>query len=181
MPFGDMLIAYPRASLGEPEAFPVTCYAPDPERTGTRWVDLGTCRPVKVWWECEGDIFDEGLEVSTFAGIAYAHRRFIEARYLDARGQVHEQFVAGELQRRPVHISRVIHLGKESSHLSEVQSGLMGADTPTGTWQHWTTIRSEGEGARGRVRPWGRSQTEVGCPVRADLELAKMEQTQSAR
>ncbi len=128
MPFGDMLIAYPRASLGEPEAFPVTCYGPDPEHTGTRWVDLGTGRPVKIWWESETDMFDDGLEVSTFAGIAYAHRRFVEARYLDARGQPHEQFVAGELQRQPVHISRVIPLGKESSHLSEVQSGLMGAN-----------------------------------------------------
>ncbi len=128
MPFGDMLIAYPRASLGEPEAFPVACYAPDPECTDARWVDLGTGRPVKVWWEREPDMFDDGLEVCTFAGIAYAHRRFIEARYLDARRQRHEQFVAGELQRRPVHIVRVVYLGKESSHLSETQLGLMGAE-----------------------------------------------------
>ena len=117
-----------RAPLGEPEAFPVACYAPDADRRDVRWVDLGTGRPVKVWWEREVDIFDDGLEVSTFAGIAYAHRRFIEARYLDARGQPHEQFVAGELQRRRVHITRVVCLGKESSHLSEVQSGLMDAN-----------------------------------------------------
>ncbi len=126
LPFGDMYIAYPRWSLDD--VCPVTLAGPDPEAPRARWVDLGSGRPLDLWWEAwPGRERSGGIEVQTFKDAAALHRAAVDRRYLGPDGAPHEAFQAGELQRRPVHIVGVAIIGKESRRLSEAQHGLLPA------------------------------------------------------
>lgn len=126
MPFGRILIAYPRWSPDD--VCPVALAGLDPENKRVRWVNLGSGRSLKLWWEqWAGRESYGGIEVQTFKDVTAMHRAAVERRYFGPSGAPHEAFQAGELQRRPVYIIGIATIGKESRHLSEAQHGLLPA------------------------------------------------------
>jgi hypothetical protein len=126
LPFGRMYVAYPRWSPDD--VCPVTLASLDPEDPRARWVDLGSGRPVELWWEqWAGRTCYGGVDVHTLGSVTAMHRATVERRYLGPTGKPHEAFQAGELQRRPVHITGIATIGKESRRLSEAQHGLLPA------------------------------------------------------
>ncbi len=126
---------------------PIAPYEPDPRKwRRLQWVDLHTGKPVRLSWDPKPTGLMAGaVRVQTYRDVL---RRFVthpEAKLAGPDGLPCGPYTTGELSRLHVDVTDVVHIGKESHELEEVQAGL----TPPGaTYVHYVDERAEWEKAK---------------------------------
>ncbi|HLY23525.1 MAG TPA: hypothetical protein VKT83_13760 [bacterium] len=148
-PFNFMLVAYPatgdvttggeaywsdrpngRTANGKSSHQPIRPIAPY-ERYPRKWpslpwVDLHTGRPVSLAWGSRMPGFSMGLvRVQTYRDVLHRYVTHPEAKAAGRDGLPCAPHTKGALSRLRVHITDVVHIGKESNELDEVQAGLV--------------------------------------------------------
>jgi len=162
-PFSFMLVAYPdtgdittggeaywpdaagdRATRGRRLIRPVAPFESDPRVwPKLKWVDLHTGRPVRLIWrhDASGEA-TSAIRVQTFRDVLSRHVIHPEAKAAGPDGEPCGPHTTGELGRLHVHVTAVVHIGKESNDLEEVQAGLVPAGT---TYVHYVDAGGEWE------------------------------------
>jgi hypothetical protein len=120
----DHRLLRPRQSIR-----PIAPYEQDPNKwKRLPWVDLHTGRPVKLSWTEEPTYLETGtVRVQTYRDVLRRHLTHPESKYAGQDGQPCSFHTLGELQRLHVNIVDVVHIGKESHDLEEVQNQLISA------------------------------------------------------
>ncbi len=192
-PFSFMLVAYPDTGDitvgGEaywPDAGPIGGYnqpgrrpirpiAPfesDPRRwSRLKWVDLHTGRPVRlIWSDSALGAATSAIRVQTFRDVLNRHALHPEAKAAGPDGEPCGPFTSGELKRLRVHVTGVVHIGKESHDIEEVQAGLTPAIS---AYVHYFDERAECERDKQTVKPVYRKLLAkwLGVPVRSVQDI----------
>lgn len=105
---------------------PVAPFESDPDkRPGLPWVDLHTGKPVRlVWRKGEQGMALGAIPVKTYQDVLRQYVTHPEAKAAGPDGEQCGPHTSGELTRLHVHVRGVVHIGKESHDLEEVQAGL---------------------------------------------------------
>jgi hypothetical protein len=143
---------------------PIAPYESDPKkRRKLSWVDLNTGRPVRLYWGRTAEGLATGLvRVQTYRDVLHRHVTHPEVKAAGPDGEPCGPHTTGELSRLNVHVTGVVHIGKESHELEEVQQGLVTAET--------TYVRYVDERA-----VWERDKRTLGAiPRRKLAEMAGM-------
>lgn len=106
---------------------PIAPYEKDPRKwRSLRWVDLHTGRPVKLAWTPEPTYFETGtIRVQTYRDVVRRHLAHPESKSAGPDGTPCSSDTFGQLGRLSVEIIDLLHIGKESHELEEVQAQLI--------------------------------------------------------
>lgn len=106
---------------------PIAPYEQDPRKwRGLKWVDLHTGRSVRLSWTAEPTYLETGaIRVQIFRDVLRRHLAHPESKAAGPDGEPCISNTVGELQRLSVSIVDVLHIGKESHELEEVQQQLV--------------------------------------------------------
>jgi len=156
---------------------PIAPYERDPkEWPSLPWVDLHTGRPVSLSWGRGMPGLSMGLvRVQTYRDVLNRYVTHPEAKAAGPDGQPCGPHTKGELSRLQIHIANVIHIGKESNELDEVQAGLV---TPRSAYVHYLDRDEEANNLGSELRriPVPFLQRETGLS-RAMLKRARNRRT----
>lgn len=161
-PFNFLLVAYPETGdiTTGGEAYwpeddctshhhrkpirPVAPFESNPDkRPGLPWVDLHTGKPVRlVWRKGELGVALGAIPVKTYQDVLRQYVTHPEAKAAGADGEPCGLHTSGELTRLQVHVRSVVHIGKESHDLDDVQAGLTPAIS---TYVHYLDQGAEWE------------------------------------
>lgn len=174
-PFNFLLVAYPETgdittggeaywpegdgrsrSAGKPIR-PVAPYESDPRKWARlQWMDLHTGKPVRLVWRKGAPGMALGaIPVKTYQDVLRQYVTHPEAKAAGPDGKPCGPFTGGELTRLRVRVTGVVHIGKESHDLDEVQAGLTPA---VSTYVHYRDTQSELEELRRVLRPYRRKK-----------------------
>lgn len=133
-PFNFMLTAHVRVGGHPPEAEPerfqlIAPWEPDSRRwLELDWINRYSGEPVRV--TVAGAHGEAGVaRIKTYRDVLGEHRVSPESKSLAPDGGRSGWHTRGLLQRRPVHVTRIVHIGKESNELEEVQAGTVHAES----------------------------------------------------
>jgi hypothetical protein len=123
---------------------PIAPFESDPRRwPALKWVDLHTGEPVRLIWHSEGlGMATSAIRVQTFRDVLTRHVTHPEAKAAGPDGEPCGVHTSGELKRLRVHVTGLVHIGKESNDLEEVQAWLIPAYS---TYVHYLDQREEWE------------------------------------
>jgi hypothetical protein len=110
----------------DPEKFHLVApYVPDPEC----WVDLPWIDQYSgTQYEITTDGFHGsrgGARVKTYGEVLRSYEFHLGAKSADAKGKTSGKQTFGLLRRRHVRVERIIHIGRESNLLEEMEAGLI--------------------------------------------------------
>lgn len=169
-PFNFLLVAYPETGdittggeaywpdssgssrpAGKPIR-PVAPYESDPRKWAKlQWVDLHTGKPVRLAWRKGAPGMTLGaIPIKTYQDVLRQYVTHPEAKAAGPDGRPCGPFTTGELTRLRVHVTSIVHIGKESHELDEVQAGLTPA---VSTYVHYFDERTECEKDKQTVGP----------------------------
>jgi hypothetical protein len=110
----------------DPQRFqPIAPWSTDPEaQLDLPWIDKATGEPVRL--TTDGPTGGPGVaRVKTFGEVARAYRVHPEPKSLGPDDKPCWRATVGLLRRRPVIATRVVHIGKESNELEELEAGTV--------------------------------------------------------
>jgi hypothetical protein len=129
-PHNFMLVAqtapFGHPSGVQPQRFQaIAPWSSDPgEHLALPWIDKATGKPVKI--TTDGPTGGAGVaRVKTFGELARAYGVHPEPKSLGADGKPCGRGTVGLLGRRPVIATRIVHIGKESNELEELEAGAV--------------------------------------------------------
>ncbi len=134
---------WPLSRLKQPIR-PIAPYKRDPRKwRRLRWVDLHTGRPVRLSWAAEPTYLQTGaIRVQTYGDVLRRHLTHPESKSAGPDGEPCGSSTVGQLQRLSVRIADVLHIGKESHELEEVQARLV---APAATYLTYVDEAAEWE------------------------------------
>src|SRR5439155_27209939 len=105
---------------------PSAPYEPDPRKQPRlHWVDLHRGKSLRLYWGKKIAGLALGLlPVQTYRDVLMRYETHPEAKAAGPDGLPCGPFTTGELSRLKVQVDSVVHIGKESHELEEVQAGL---------------------------------------------------------
>jgi hypothetical protein len=108
---------------------PIAPYEQDPSKwRSLPWVDLHTGKPVKLARTEEPTYLQtDSIRVQTYRDVLRRHLTHPESKYGGQDGQPCSFDTTGELRRLCVSVVDVVHIGKESHDLEDVQNQLISA------------------------------------------------------
>src|SRR5205823_2352629 len=118
-PFNFLSVAYV-STFERPEHEPhvvlVAPYERDPTRwLNTPWYNRYTGSPYRITTQdTHGEALADAVRVKTYADVLGDYRTHPEAKSVDIIGQPCRRTTKGLLQRRPVTLRSITHIGKES-------------------------------------------------------------------
>jgi hypothetical protein len=173
-PFNFMLVAYPEtgdittggeaywpeddgSSRHRKPIRPVAPFESGPHKwAGLPWVDLHTGRPVRlVWRKGEPGMALGAIPVKTYQDVLRQYVTHPEAKAAGPDGEPCGPYTSGELTRLRVHVTGVVHIGKESHDLDDVQAGLTPA---VSTYVHYRDTQAELEELRQVLKSFPRKK-----------------------
>jgi hypothetical protein len=136
---------------------PIAPYESDPGKwQRLPWVDLHTGRSVRLMWgQEEAGRAIGSIRVQTYGDVLHRHVIHPEAKAAGPDGEPCGPHTEGELRRLRVHIIGMVHIGKESHELEDVQAGLT---TAASSYVLYRNMRTEWERDRQILRSLPRKE-----------------------
>lgn len=110
----------------DPEKFHLVApYVPDPECwVDLPWIDQYSGKQYEI--TTEGFHGTRGVaRVKTYGEVLREYESHLGAKSADAKGKPSSKQTVGMLHRRHVRVERIIHIGKESNRLEEIEAGVI--------------------------------------------------------